>query len=931
MAVDPQQVQAVFLQAVEVPPAERGALLDRACAGDGALRQCVESLLLAHDQPGSFLGHPADALVNTRGENSSDAAANEDPAGRPGTVIGPYKLLEPIGEGGMGTVFMAEQTQPVRRKVALKMLRPGMDTRQVVARFEAERQALAIMNHPNIAKILDGGETAGGRPYFVMELVKGVPITQFCDGHRLTPRQRLELFIPVCQAVQHAHQKGVIHRDLKPSNILVALYDDRPVPTVIDFGVAKAIGQQLTEATLTGYGAVVGTVEYMSPEQASFNQLDVDTRSDIYSLGVLVYELLAGSPPFSQKDLETAGLLEMLRVIREQEPKRPSTKLSTAEGLPTLAASRGTEPAKLARLVRGELDWIVMKALEKDRGRRYETATGLALDVQRYLADEPVVACPPSVGYRLRKFARRHKAGLAVAALVLFFLVLLGGGAGWFVRDRSARHAETAARIDSALQEAARLRDQKDWPEARAAAQRADVLLAGSDDHPDLRRRVDDFVKDLDMVDRLERVREAEAAVRDEGWDHAAADPGYEAAFREYGIDMLRLDAAVAAERLRASAISEELLAALDEWLWNIPRGEASRRAPVRGAVCLADPDPWRVRFRDLSILNNRRALEELAGQAEVATQPPSMVLYLGRALRSVGAVPKAVDLLAAAQRRHPTSFWLNMELSRTLRWYTQPPRYDEAAGYCRAALAVRPNSAGAHMGLGGCLHKPEHVDEAIAHYRRAIELQPGYVHPYHPLGLALAMKGAWPEAIDAYQTCLRGKISPLLARNVHYCLATAYHATNAWDKAIACWQQVVAIDPKYVPAHTALAWCLATARDPKLRDPQAAVAHARKAVDLAHQTPNHWSNLGVALWRAGDGTAAVEALEKADRLWKGGDHQHRFFLAMAYWQIGETDKARQAYEQGVQWMDKNQPKNEEQRRFRAEAEKVMKIPGTTK
>src|SRR5207248_3057532 len=260
---------------------------------------------------------------------------------RPGTVIGPYRLMEQIGEGGMGLVFVAEQEEPVRRKVALKVIKPGMDSRQVIARFEAERQALALMDHPNIAKVLEAGTTDAGLPFFVMELVKGVPITRYCDEHHLTPRQRLELFVPVCQAVQHAHHKGIIHRDIKPKNVLVALYDDRPVPKVIDFGVAKATGQQLTEQTLhTGFAAVVGTMEYMSPEQASFNQLDVDTRSDIYSLGVLMYELLAGSPPFTRKELEKAGMLEMLRVIREQEPSKPSTKLSTADGLPTLAANR---------------------------------------------------------------------------------------------------------------------------------------------------------------------------------------------------------------------------------------------------------------------------------------------------------------------------------------------------------------------------------------------------------------------------------------------------------------------------------------------------------------------------------------------------------------------------------------------------------------
>jgi serine/threonine protein kinase/tetratricopeptide (TPR) repeat protein len=437
--------RSIFIAALErESPPERSAYLDEACGGDMALRQRVEALLASHEQAASFLRIPVperlaenvatpDLLEKTGGDAPAALECPRPNQEGQGSRIGPYKLLQELGEGGMGTVWMAEQTQPVQRKVALKIIKPGMDSRQVIARFEAERQALALMDHPNIARVLDGGTTESGRPYFVMELVKGVPITKYCDEHCLTPRQRLELFVPVCHAVQHAHQKGIIHRDLKPSNVLVCLYDGRPVPKVIDFGVAKATGQKLTERTMfTEIGQVVGTLEYMSPEQAELNQLDIDTRSDIYSLGVLLYELLTGSTPLERKRLKSAAMLEVLRLIREEEPPRPSTRLSEAkETLPAISAQRQTEPARLAKLVRGELDWIVMKALEKDRNRRYETANGFAMDVQHYLADEAVLACPPSAWYRLRKFARRYRAVLRVAAGFAAILVLASAVSTW--------------------------------------------------------------------------------------------------------------------------------------------------------------------------------------------------------------------------------------------------------------------------------------------------------------------------------------------------------------------------------------------------------------------------------------------------------------------------------------------------------------------
>jgi eukaryotic-like serine/threonine-protein kinase len=479
MADQPPLDKSIFLAAIEIgPAADRAAYVDQSCAGDLALRARVVALLAAHDNPPPLLEVPEDATSTCEGVGGSVP---------PGTVIGPYKLLQKIGEGGMGTVYMAEQTHPVRRQVALKLIKAGLDGRLVIARFEAERQALAMMDHVNIARVLDAGETSaaytGGapRPYFVMELVRGVPITKYCDDHHLTPRQRLELFVPVCQAIQHAHQKGIIHRDVKPSNVMVTLYEGRPVPKVIDFGVAKATDQKLTDRTLfTQFGTLVGTVEYMSPEQAEMSALGIDTRSDIYSLGVLLYELLTGSTPLSHQRMKEAAYGEILRIIKEEEPPRPSTRLSdSGAALASISAHRKTEPGKLSKLMRGELDWIVMKALEKDRNRRYETANGFGQDVQRYLADEPVLACPPSTAYRLGKFLRRHKRPVLAAALVV--LALLGGGIGAAYGLIEARRQREVVSLwqqaEVARGEAEAARDGE--ATAKLAADRAREALAG--------------------------------------------------------------------------------------------------------------------------------------------------------------------------------------------------------------------------------------------------------------------------------------------------------------------------------------------------------------------------------------------------------------------------------------------------------------------
>ncbi len=448
---DSQSPETIFGEAINITSAdERDAYLDRACENDPKLRGMVEQLVVDHFRAGRFLEQPVAQVAAT-----IDRPGKQPTGEKPGTQIGPYKLLQQIGEGGMGAVFMAEQTRPVQRKVALKVIKAGMDSRHVIARFEAERQALAMMDHVNIARVLDAGTTEAGRPYFVMELVHGVPITTYCDDNQLTPRQRLELFVPVCQAIQHAHQKGIIHRDIKPSNVMITLYDGKPVPKVIDFGVAKATEQKLTERTLfTQYGTMVGTLEYTSPEQAELSALGVDTRSDIYSLGVLLYELLTGSTPLSRKRVKEAAYGEIVRMIKEEEPAKPSTRLSdSGETLASISAQRHMEPAKLTKLLRGDLDWIVMKALEKDRNRRYETANGLATDVQRYLNDEPVQACPPSALYRFRKLARRNKGAFVAASMAALVIVLALVGlsvSNILIRQEQARTRDEKERTERA-------------------------------------------------------------------------------------------------------------------------------------------------------------------------------------------------------------------------------------------------------------------------------------------------------------------------------------------------------------------------------------------------------------------------------------------------------------------------------------------------
>jgi serine/threonine protein kinase/tetratricopeptide (TPR) repeat protein len=529
--------ETLFQEALARSPDERTAFLEQACAGRPELLAAVQALLAAHEKPGNILdkspcpegqaedscprqvhGPATGEFTPEAGEPSIyDATSDYRPPMGPGAVIaGRYTLVEKIGEGGMGEVWVAKQTEPVKRKVALKLIKAGMDSRAVLQRFEQERQALALMDHPHIAKVLDGGLTAERRPFFVMELVSGLPLTKFCDDAELGVRERLELFVPICQAVQHAHQKGIIHRDLKPSNILVTIIDGRGVPKIIDFGVAKATSGRLTEESLsTQFGAVLGTLEYMSPEQAGFAGEDIDTRADIYSLGVILYELLTGLRPLDAKRLRKAALTEMVRIIKEEEPSKPSTRVSTDESAPSLAVLRHTEPKKLVALLRGELDWVVMKCLEKQRDRRYETASGLARDLQRYLANEVVEARPPSASYRVRKFVSRHRGQVVAAGLVLLALLAGIGGTTWGLIRAAKANAELGAKNVELADEQAKVQARFDLAMEAVGAFHTGVsedVLLKQDQFKDLRERL--LRGAADFYVRLQRLLEGQSDVR---------------------------------------------------------------------------------------------------------------------------------------------------------------------------------------------------------------------------------------------------------------------------------------------------------------------------------------------------------------------------------------------------------------------------------
>ena len=865
-------LENIFFECLEKDtPAERAAYLALACAGEPELLRRVQSMLQAHGsdflEQAAYVHDPSAALP-TSGD-------------RPGQRIGNYRLVEQIGEGGMGTVWRAEQLEPVQRQVALKLIRAGMDSRQVLARLQAERQALALMDHPHIARVLDGGTDDAGRPYFVMDLLAGVPITRYCDEHKLTVRQRLLLFIPVCEAIQHAHQKGVIHRDIKPSNVLVTRADGRAIPKVIDFGIAKAIAPGPTEAmAATQHGGFLGTPEYMSPEQAAGSAGGIDTRSDIYSLGALLYELLTGTTPLSLQRFDQVCYADILRAITDSETPKPSTRLVSVAAIQTIAAQRCTAPTRLANLVRGELDWIVMQALERDRDRRYATAAAFAADVQRFLAHEPVLACPPSAGYLLRKFVRRHRASLSAAGVLLIGVVVAIGGIGWAVRDRAAqtaeaervqadRQARSTATVQELLAAADRQLAAQAWPEALATVRRADAAATSGEAVATVTGRVRELRQGLEFVERLEHIRSELATWRVAGGiDNAAAVANYDRAFRDYGIDIEA--AATAIDRLRAiPALTAPLVAGLDQWAhhhveWQRERTSWQRLVAVADAI---DPQPMGRLIRSVWGKPEAAAVAELQRLAEtidLREQPPSTLYRLAWALQQGDRRGEALRLLRAAQRVHPGDFWLNFELGWTL---DKEKDQEGSLRFWTAAVAIRPESSIAQSNIGYVFLQRHDADAACPYFRRAIELDPGLALPHINLGHALRKQHKLDEAVASLQKAI--DLAPNSALG-WIGLGSILLEMGRLDETVATFQRAIVLAPQNAKGHVGLGEARLLQGDLK-----GSLDAARQALVCDPECVGAYVGLGNARIAQGQVAEGIIAFEKAIELEPGNAIAH--------------------------------------------------------
>jgi serine/threonine protein kinase/tetratricopeptide (TPR) repeat protein len=914
------QARSIFISALEYEGHEADDFVSAACAADAELRGRVDELLKAHRRLGKIDDRPAQIAA---------PSPQELPLEGPGTRIGPYRLLEQIGEGGFGIVYIADQTQPVRRKVALKIIKPGMDTRSVVARFEAERQALALMDHPNIARVFDGGATETGRPYFVMELVRGVPLTEFCDLNVLSVKDRIELFIAVCRAVQHAHQMGIIHRDLKPGNVLVTMHDDKQVVKVIDFGVSKAIGQQLTEKTLfTNFAQMIGTPLYMSPEQAQMSGLDVDTRSDIYAMGVLLYELLTGTTPFDRERLKTVAFDEVRRIIREEQPPRPSTRLSSATAATTTASlKRGSDPRRLHQLIKGELDWIVMKCLEKDRNRRYESANGLAADLVRYLKKEPVQACPPSVTYRMRVILRRHRAAIGTLALLLA-IALFGGAMTIWQSFRAARAQAAAARAELALSAA----------RENAAIERASAIA-----------------RDLETLNQANSLIESGRNHFDfSEWAKAEADlnralalrPDHSSAWLARGevYARARLWGLAAADLQRAHNLQGPG-SARSLYLYALLRLRVRDHAGYRRACELMvenfdnphDPRAWEK--------------EEVARACllvpDAALAPDRLVLLTQQAVDSGKSVPRLASLATALYRAG--EYDLALELLKETKAANSPAELIWAdsieamshhrrgePGLARAALQSAARSVAQQ--IRSRRDRPGTTPSAAwwlevegdLFFREAAILIDGIAPQEDPQewtarGLVLEQFGRIGDAITSYSRAI--ELSPANA-TAWTQRGLLYYRTGDWPNIFKDLEQRRLLEPKSAQVANDLAWCLGNCPDLRYRDQKRAVEMAELAVNLVPGSFNYWNTLGVVRYRASDWAGSVKATLNSMRRYGSRELVDWFVLAITQWRLGEKSRAEQILKYAERRLSKSSNRDPDLLALREEARALVSTRG---
>ncbi|WP_406697429.1 protein kinase [Singulisphaera sp. Ch08] len=887
-------VEEIFSAALEIRDSEaRSAFLDRVCGVPG-LRREVEQLLALDAGANDFLEAPASMPTLTSAFDSRPGDLE------PGTTIGPYKLLEAIGEGGMGTVYMAEQAEPVRRRVALKVIKPGMDSRQVVARFEAERQALAMMDHPNIAKVFDGGLTPWGRPYFVMELVRGLPITEYCDEQQLPIAERLDLFVLVCRAVQHAHQKGVIHRDIKPSNVLVTVVDGVGVPQVIDFGVAKAAVGALTEKTLfTGFHQFVGTPLYVSPEQAELSGVDVDTRSDIYSLGVLLYELLTGTTPFDPETLRRAAFDEMRRIIREEEPQRPSTRLgSLGDQLSTVSARRKADPRRLGPSIKGELDWVVMKALEKDRRRRYETASDFAADVMRYLTDRPVEAFPPSNWYRFAKFARRNRAALATG--VVLFLALTGGVAvsSWL----AVRAIRAERRAEARTTQARRAVDEM-------YTQVAEKWLA---QQPKL------TAVQAEFLEKALGFYEAFAAEQGD-----APEAQFEAARARHRVGVIQF---AFGKFDQAAAASQQAVGQLEALAARHPTRPAYRTELAAACLSLATQEVELDRLDEAETLQ-KRAVSTLEAVAAEAPKGRESQVQLARSLAALGGLYERRGRYQEAEPllRRGLGLFERLDAEGPL-----PHGLRDRLPNCELELGLVYRNTG----------RPAEAERCFRHAAQRLDRlsEDGLTSPGERSTLAVILanlasvqfdSGRLAEASESDGRAV-GVLEALVAehpeehfsrglllttrKNLLISLLAVERTEEAERVARRAVEEGDALVREYpdVPHYREdLAKLLVFAADlysvsptEPSHDPKRAEKLAARALEMSSASGENrgmaLQSLGWARYRTGDWKGCIASLEKQSDYQRLGD----FIAAMAYWQLGDKAKARKVFDRRDRWHD---------------------------